>query len=192
MAVVAGLEFPVAVMRWALVDKMNKFFTFALMCLTLMITPVLKAVPITITDANGHTVTITPPSEQPNVASPSNTDELIIVRPGVGNFQTSIQQFRLFIGTNNYPFTLSSSNGFWTQSVSGGVTNYDYSITNITGLNPFTNGSVIPQGVTFNNATLTISNIVGSVTTNLQFSLGTARTNTLYWTNGILFKVTNP
>ena len=47
--------------------------------------------------------------------------------------------------------------------------------------------NVTPATVTFNAAVN-----AGGVTTNLQFTFGTARTNTLYFTNGILMKVSQP
>jgi hypothetical protein len=56
-----------------------------------------------------------------------------------------------------------------------------------------TNNFVVSQGYLGGVLTnIPSTSIIGGMTTNLQLSLGTARTNTLYFTNGILMKVTNP
>jgi len=93
-------------------------------------------------------------------------------------------------GTTIYSLAGSSPVGTWNGIAGSGTALSSY------GFYQDGNGQVISGIISSTNLTDQIlrgaTNVLSGVTTNLQFTFNTTRTNTLYFTNGLLVRVTAP
>jgi hypothetical protein len=125
-----------------------------------LVTVLGRATPITITDGNGHVVTITPISEYPNDPAPSNGVLFVIAHPGGTNFNVSKLQLFQLLSTD--PLVRSN------LQASGGLNGTN-------GMNG-TNGLPGAAGAPGTNAPIVTSGQVFLTTqTNLLFDFATAQ-----------------
>jgi hypothetical protein len=101
---------------------------------------------------------------------------------GATNNDKTGDTLRVAFGKINTNFTYVTNLAFTISA------NTNFSLINVT--NSVTAGSFIGNGTAITN--LQATNVIGGVTTNLQFTFNTSRTNTLYFTNGVLLRVTQP
>lgn len=117
------------------------------------------------------------------VAGESVSSEVFWDNVGSGMFvSTNIGLVQVFNGMNAYP-------SFYNSDVNLG-TNYLDLIVGHTGQG-LTKVHLSTNGTLSGNWTFTVTNSPG-ISTNLQFTFGSTRTNTLYFTNGILMRVSQP